>query len=131
MAANTNRNLQGIEVNRPLLTSIQSNKSIIIASDGSQSPTKSGGVWLIVDESDNENVKGYNHDFGKIDEIKSHRSEIYFFIEYCIYYSTLIVLEVDSNLNNIKTNRKPYSSNNKKKILAPFFRSNITSYKNL
>ena len=122
MVANTNQNYQELEATNHLLTFIQIIKEILIVSDWSKSLTKSEGAWLITDETGNIIIKEYNPDFGEINEINFHQSEIYdvlsvlfFLTEYCKYYSTPIeskVQEVVVKLNNISANRKTCSNNN-------------------
>ena len=76
-----------------LIELIQNRSEIIIASDGSKSESKSGGAWIIADSSGSISVSGSNPDFGPINLMNSHRSEIYavlsdllFLHEYCRYF---------------------------------------------
>ena len=52
-------------------------QKLIIASDGSKSKSISGGAWIIADMLGKTFISGTNPDFGHIDQIHSHRAEIY------------------------------------------------------
>ena len=84
-----------------LIVFIQSNKTIIITSDGSKSRKVSKGTWTIADETGGEIFTGNNLYFVEINQISSHWAEIYgvllvlpFLNEYSEYFSTQITSKV-------------------------------------
>ena len=114
----------------PLINLIQQHHKLIIALDGSKSSKTSGGGWLIVDAEGSKLLTGFNPDFGDINQINSHRAEIYralsvflFLHKYCKFYrlqlQSLIEYicdnkEVVQELSHITDcNRNYYSSNSK------------------
>ena len=64
-------------VNNSLATAIQMKQHLIIASAGSKSKSISGGAWIIVDMLGKIFISSTNPDFGHINQIHSHRAEIY------------------------------------------------------
>ena len=77
----------------PLIKPIQQYHKLIIASDSSESSKTSGGGWVIADAEGSKLLTGFNPDFGDINQINSHRAEIYetfsiflFLHEYCKFY---------------------------------------------
>ena len=88
-------------------------QEIIIASDGSKSKSKSGGVWLIADSSGSSLISWSNHNFGPITSMNSYRSEIYgvlsallFLNEYCRYYVTPLISQVNYFYTNLEVVKK-------------------------
>ena len=77
MKTHINNNYNEDVINSSLATAIQIKKILIIASDGSKSKTVSGGAWIIADMLGHILISGTNPDFGHIDQIHSHRAEIY------------------------------------------------------
>ena len=94
---------------------IQMKHKQIVAFDGRKSKKVSGGAWIVADISGNELIFGTNPDFGNIDQIHSHRAEIYrvlsvFLIiqEYCNFYmlkltKNRILLRQPQSRSQIKT----------------------------
>ena len=52
-------------------------QKLIIASDESKSKSVSGGAWIIADMLGKTLISGTNPDFGHINQIHSHRTDIY------------------------------------------------------
>ena len=89
-----------LKTKEPLIEIIQGKRDIVIASDGSKSTTKSGVVWVFINDKNDILVESHNPDFGIITEIHSHRSKIIdllaaliFLEEYCRYY----FVKIESN----------------------------------
>ena len=87
------KNYNEDNVNSSLVTAIQLQHKLVIASDESKSKKVSGGSLIIADITGKTLVSGTNPDFGNIQHIHSHRAEIYevlsiftFLHEYSKYY---------------------------------------------
>ena len=107
------KNYNEDNVNSSLVAAIQLQQKLIIASDGSKSKKVSEGVWIIVDITGKTLISGTNLDFGNIQHIHSHRSEIYgvlsvftFLHEYSKYYMLTFKSKIDYYCDNIEVFHK-------------------------
>ena len=107
------KNYNEDNVNSTLVATIQLQQKLIIASDGSKSKKVSGGAWIIAGMPGKTLVSGTNQDFGNIQHIHSHRSEIYgvlsvftFLQEYSKYYMLTFKSKIDYYCDNIEVVHK-------------------------
>ena len=101
------------QANESLLELLQTKQTIIIASDGSKSATKSGGAWVFTNSKGTILIEGHNPDFGTIKEIHSHRAEVFgllaallFLDEYCRYYFIQCYYQIHYYCNNLEVVNK-------------------------
>ena len=92
-----------------LVSFVQSNKRLIIVSNGSKSRKVSGGSWVIANEEVREILSEYNPDFGEIPLINSNREEIYrvlsvllFLKYYCEYFKSQLTSPIQYYCDNKK-----------------------------
>ena len=137
MKTHINNNYNEDVINSSLATAIQIKKILIIASDGSKSKTVSGGAWIIADMLGHILISGTNPDFGHIDQIHSHRAEIYgvlsvfiFLQEYSKYYMIPFQFKVEYYCDNLEVVQKktlspttptPSTNNTKPPITMQFY----------
>ena len=80
-----------------LLELINNESLIYISTDSAREDTKSGGGWLIVTDTGQRIVHGFNPDYGQSEDIHSYRSEVYaslaallFLHFYAAFFNTII-----------------------------------------
>lgn len=111
---------------KSLAESIQTKGKIFLATDGSETSTKSGRVSVIIDSNGVTLVEKINPDSGTISKIYSHRSEIFglisaliFLDKYCKYYFPVLESGISYFCDNmgiitkvkaIKNNRLRYDT---------------------
>ena len=119
------KNYNEDNVNSSLVTAIQLQHKLVIASDESKSKKVSGGSLIIADITGKTLVSRTNPDFGNIQQIHSHRANMYgvlsvftFLNEYSKYYmlpfkSTIAYyyhnIEVVHKINALSNNRKSFN----------------------
>ena len=96
-----------------LAADIQMKQKLRIASDGSKYKSTSGGAWIIANVKGNTFIAGTNPDFGHINQIHSHRAEIYgvqsvltFIKEYSNYFMIPFLTQVAYYCDNLEVVHK-------------------------
>ena len=133
-------NYKGDTVSSSLAIAIQIKQNVIIVSDRSKSKTISGGTWIIADILGHALISGTNPNFGHVNQIHSHRAEIYgvlsvfIFIQkyskyYMIPFQTKVEyccdnLEVIHKINILANNPKSFNEQYKPPIMMQFYNKN-------
>ena len=84
-----------------LLELINNESLIYISTDSAREDTKSGGGWLIVTDTGQRIVHGFNPDYGQSEDIHSYRSEVYASLASLLFINTYAAFYNISITNNI------------------------------